>query len=882
MPAPAAYRPRAHTSHTSHNGHATAPACPGARPTRRPYPNNPPARLRPAVQAALSVLSVAACGLAAVSAGLPLPARAQAASPAASEAATPQSWQLPAGPLAPALRALAAQANLLLSFTEAQTAGKTTSGLRGRHTPQAALHALLAGTGLQAAPLPGGGYTLRAAPASTAAVPAPARPSAPAAPAAMPGAAQTLPAVTVTAAPDLSGTTEGTRSFTTRAMASATGLALSPRETPQSVSVITRERIEAQGMSSLSDAVAATPGVYTAPYDGRGEEFSARGFFIHSIQVDGVSMEWESGWSAGETRNNLAMYDRVEVVRGAGGLMTGTGEPSASVNMIRKRADSDVFTGQVQGELGSWKNRSGMVDLSAPLNASRSVRARVVAQAGSRDTFRDREHFSNSLLYGTVEADLSDATRLTVGADWKRNRPRGIPWGGLIPWYSDGSRIDWQRGYSLAPHWSQWHSSQNTVFAKLSHQLNSRWKLEVDAQKSRSTADVKVLWPEGWPDRATGLGLETERDQYDATNTYSNINLRIQGGFDAWGRQHELTAGLSSARHKLVGFRFKPGYGVLGSIWDFDGQYPEPDTTVGIEPLHHTTTRQRAIHAATRLHLTEPLKLIAGARLTNWERQGEDTTFEPAFRQRHSAVMTPYIGAVYDINNNYSAYASATRIFNPQKKRDRHGGYLDPLKGQNLEAGLKAEWLDGQLNGSLAVFQTTQDNFGVEDGNLRVPGSADEQAWRAAKGVKTRGYELELAGRLAPGWDVGLGWTQFSSKDASGERVGTTRPGRMLKLHTQYRLGGAWSKLTLGGGLHWQGRIYKDVQNPATGAPEQLRQNAYALLNLSARYQFTPQLAARLAVNNVLDKKYWANVGFFDRMTYGAPRSVMLTVDYRW
>ncbi|MDO5087509.1 MAG: secretin and TonB N-terminal domain-containing protein, partial [Comamonadaceae bacterium] len=265
MPAPAAYRPHAHTSH---NGHATAPACLGARPTRRPYPNNPPARLRPAVQAALSVLSVAACGLAAVSAGLPLPARAQAASPAASEAATPQSWQLPAGPLAPALRALAAQANLLLSFTEAQTAGKTTSGLSGRHTPQAALHALLAGTGLQAAPLPGGGYTLRAAPASTAAVPAPARPSAPAAPAAMPGAAQTLPAVTVTAAPDLSGTTEGTRSFTTRAMSSATGLALSPRQTPQSVSVITRERIEAQGMSSLSDAVAATPGVYTAPYDG--------------------------------------------------------------------------------------------------------------------------------------------------------------------------------------------------------------------------------------------------------------------------------------------------------------------------------------------------------------------------------------------------------------------------------------------------------------------------------------------------------------------------------------------------------------------------------------------------------------------------------------
>ncbi|RRD67959.1 TonB-dependent siderophore receptor [Comamonadaceae bacterium OH2310_COT-174] len=789
-----------------------------------------------------------------------------------------RSYQIPAGPLGAALARFGAEAGLILAADGQLVQGRQSPGLNGRFDAASGLAELLRGTGLHAVRRADGSYAIAPAPASAQAQ-APAAPARPAAPA----SAQTLPAVTVTAAPDLSGTTEGTRSFTTRAMASATGLALSPRQTPQSVSVITRERIEAQGMSSLSDAVAATPGVYTAPYDGRGEEFSARGFVIRNIQLDGISMPWEEGWDSGETRSALAMYDRVEVVRGAAGLLTGAGEPAASINLVRKRADSDVFTGQVRGELGSWQHRSGMVDVSAPLNASRSLRARVVAQATSRDTFIDREHFSSSLFYGTVEADLSDATRLTVGADWQRNRPQRISWGGLIPWYSDGGRIDWPRGYSLAPNWSQWHSSQNTVFAKLSHQLNSRWTLEADVQGSRHTANAKLLWADGLPERATGLGLETERNQYDAKRRQSDLSLRVHGGFDAWGRQHEITAGISSARQKLTGARTTPGEPLpLGNIWGFDGQHPAPDPTKGTEPLRNETTRQRAIHAATRLHLAEPLKLIVGARLTSWERQGEDTTFEPAFRQRHSAVMTPYIGAVYDINATYSAYASATRIFNPQKKRDRHGGYLDPLKGQNLEAGLKAEWLDGQLNGSLAVFQTTQDNFGVEDGNLRVPGSADEQAWRAAKGVKTRGYELELAGRLAPDWDVGLGWTQFSSKDASGERVGTTRPGRMLKLHTQYRLGGAWSKLTLGGGLHWQGRIYKDVQNPATGAPEQLRQNAYALLNLSARYQFTPQLAARLAVNNVLDKKYWANVGFFDRMTYGAPRSVMLTVDYRW
>ncbi|MDO5087743.1 MAG: TonB-dependent siderophore receptor, partial [Comamonadaceae bacterium] len=562
---------------------------------------------------------------------------------------------------------------------------------------------------------------------------------------------------------------------------------------------------------------------------------------------------------------------------------TGAGEPAASINLVRKRAESDVFTGQVQGELGSWQHRSGMADVSAPLNASRSVRARVVAQATSRDTFIDREHIDSQLFYGTVEADLSDATRLTLGGDWQNFKPRAQPWGALPIWDSEGRRItDWPRGYSLAPSWGSWASTQKTLFAKLEHRFNDDWTLKLDAQHADNNADLKLSWLDVKPDRRTGAGVTMGNYFHQSEHNQKNVSLRLNGAFNAWGRRHELMTGLSWARQRWWAEQTHDGEYALPNVWAFDGTVPEPSLLAEPTLMGDVRSTQRAAYVAARLHVADPLKLIVGTRVTDLKRTGgAGAAFHTSFQTHDQHVFTPYIGAVYDLGGSYSAYASATRIFKPQEERDRHGQPLPSLQGRNLEAGLKAEWLDGQITGSLAVFQTTQDKLAVPDGNLIVPGTVDEQAYRAANNVKTRGYELELTGRLAPGWDVSLGWTQFSSKEPNGARVLPEHPSRLFKLYTQYRLPGAWNKLTLGGGLNWQGRTYYDIENPVTGAAEPLAQNAYALLNLNARYQFTPQLSARLAVNNVLDKRYLNNVSVWS-LQYGAPRSVMLTVDYRF
>jgi outer membrane receptor for ferric coprogen and ferric-rhodotorulic acid len=169
--------------------------------------------------------------------------------------------------------------------------------------------------------------------------------------------------ITETANAEPVGVTEGTNSYTTDAARTATPLTMSLRETPQSVSVITQQRIQDQDLKTILDVVNNATGVSVNRYEtGRGQ-FNARGFKLNSLMIDGVPTIYEQPWSSGEIFSSLAMYDRVEVVRGANGLMTGAGDPSASLNMVRKRAYSKDLKGSVELSAGTWDTYGVQADV---------------------------------------------------------------------------------------------------------------------------------------------------------------------------------------------------------------------------------------------------------------------------------------------------------------------------------------------------------------------------------------------------------------------------------------------------------------------------------------------------------------------------------------
>ncbi len=693
-------------------------------------------------------------------------------------------------------------------------------------------------------------------------------------------AVATLPAVTVKAATPRA-TTEGTGSYTTESTATATGLNLSVRDTPQSVSVVTRQRIDDQAMTTVADALRNTIGVSIKPADRGRNSVSARGFDITNFQFDGVPT---ATGNVGLETLNTAIYDRVEVVRGATGLLNGAGDPSAAVNLVRKHADSRVFTGELSAELGSWNQRTATVDLSTPLTANGAVRARFVANVSRQDAFIDLENTRNSVVYGVIDADLTPDTRLSLGASEQRDKRNGVLWASLPYWYADGTRTDWDRSKTTATRWNQWDTVDRTAFATLEHRLSTGWVLRGDLSAHRQKEDSKLLWLWGDPDRATGLGLLGTPYHYLTKPRQTHVNVSATGPFSLLGREHELHVGVMRSKLK-DGWTNRDTLGpdpdALPDFNTWDGSYAEPPMGARYVGSAGETT-QSAVYGVARLQLADPLKLIVGARVSNWRRDEQAAVWTPAaYTIEHNGVVTPYAGLVVDVNPQLSAYASYTDIFKPQDSRDRNGDYLDPLQGKSYEAGLKAELLGGRLNASGAVFRTEQSNFAVVDAGFFVPGTSDP-AFRTADGVVVKGYELELSGELAPGWDLAVGWTQFSAKDATGADVAVDHSRRQLKVFTTYRLAGAWRGLSVGGGVSWEGDRPARATNPVTGLEEKVGQPAFAVAEAMARYAFSERLSLQLNVFNLFDKKYRNGSWWGAPYTYGEPRRILVTGAYRF
>ena len=689
-----------------------------------------------------------------------------------------------------------------------------------------------------------------------------------------------LPQVIVTGSGP-SDVTEGSASYTTGATGTATGLKLSVRDTPQSVSVVTRERIEDQAMMTVADALRGTIGISVKPVDRGRNQLSARGFDITNFQFDGIPMA--TGNIGIETANTV-IYDRLEVVRGATGLLGGAGDPSAAVNLVRKHADSKVFTGSVSGQLGSWKQRTGTVDLSTPLNQDGSVRARFVANASKQDAFIDLEHTDSTVFYAVVDADLGKNTRLSVGVSDQRDQRNGVLWAGLPYWYTDGTRTNYDRSKTTATNWNQWDTHEQTAFANVQHTLANRWTLRADISHHRQNEDSKLLWMWGTPDRVTGLGMEAAPYHYISDPKQTQVSASAGGPFQLFGRNHEITVGVTHSRLN-EGWSNRDAVGTMAPLGDFnawDGSYAEPAMGARYAGSGGTTV-QSAIYSAARLQLTDKLKAIIGGRVGNWERKEEAAAWtSAAYTIEHKGIATPYAGLVYDLGEQTSAYASYADMFKPQTSRDRNGSYLDPLIGKSYEAGLKGEFMDGKLNASAAVFRTEQSNFAVADVGFFVPGTTNP-AFRTAQGVTVKGYEMEVSGELAPNWSLSLGWTQFSARDADGVDVAVDHARKQLKLFTKYALRNQWRGLSVGGGVNWESGRPASAANPATGVTEKVGQPAYALLEVMARYEFDPKLALQLNISNLADKKYRSGSYWWGApYTYGEPRKVLLTMDYRF
>ncbi|WP_349970596.1 TonB-dependent siderophore receptor [Pseudomonas caspiana] len=667
----------------------------------------------------------------------------------------------------------------------------------------------------------------------------------------------------------LGSTTEGSNSYTTGEMATATKLPLTMRETPQAVTVITRQRMDDQAMTSINDVVRAAPGLFLNYANGPGRQsYMSRGFDIDNLMYDGIPSGY-NGVSVG-VQPNLAMFDRVEVVRGATGLVTGAGNPSAAINLVRKRplAEQKVT---LTGAAGSWDDYRGELDASSPLNDSGTLRGRVVTSYRDANSFIDGVEEDHGLFYAVTEADLNEDTTLTVGFSHQKDKTNYF-WGSSMIG-ENGHHLDLPRSYNPGTKWENKDQETNTVFAELRHRLANDWKLQINANYAEQNALFSGSYQSRW-----ATDRELQRTVYQAANDENQAGLDAfaSGPFEAFGRTHELVVGASKRIYDMTNQDYDP-YNFF--YWPLNAGKPNF--------IHTTTTRevttQDGVYMTTRLNLADPLKLILGGRLDWYDYDNRDGDGD----YKVTRNVTRYAGLIYDLDDHHSAYVSYSDIFTPQSAKDTSGTPLKPIVGKNYEIGIKGEYFDGALNASMAVFRVDQENRGV---TVVVPDCPQSSCSEASGEIRSQGIDFELQGALTENWQVGGGYTYARThtiKDASApqnvnQRFDTDLPEHLFKLTTSYHFQGPLEKLRVGGNVSWQSRMYNDI-DLADGGSYRLEQGGYAITDLMAGYEVNKNLDLQLNANNVFDRKYYssiANSSDYGGDIYGTPRNMMLTAKY--
>jgi len=686
--------------------------------------------------------------------------------------------------------------------------------------------------------------------------------TAPQPPAAAASAAVELPAVKVSARQDRA--TEGTGAYTTGTTTTATKMGLSLRETPQSISIVTRTQIDDFALRSVNDLLGGVTGVNVERVETDRTYFSVRGFDVSNFQLDGIGLPFATGDQLGDI--DTAFYDRVEVLRGANGLMSSTGNPSATVNFVRKRPTAE-FQASAGLTVGSWNNRRLDGDVSSALNDAGTVRGRLVAAVQEKDSWLDRYSLEKNLFSAIVEADLAPGTLLAVGHSEQHNKPKSPMWGALPLYDSEGVETNYERSASTAADWAYWNTDDTQTFAELTQQLSGGWQAKAVAMRRVMESDAELLYIYGSPDRSTGLGLFSYPSKYEHTERQWLADVTVSGPVTLAGRRHELVFGANAARsdNRLHSSDDDVNQ-ELSEDTVLSGSFPRPAFDTGTSGFADFRDRRYSLYAAARLNLADDLKLITGANLTRARSEGVQYSESHAYAKTRA---TPYLGATYDLNSQASLYASYASIFNPQFKIDRSNALLPPIEGSNAELGVKGEWFDKRLNGSLAVFRTRQDN---------APEFDTFTTHSTYKGVNAQstGFELDLGGSLAPGWEASAGYTQMTIKDrTTGGPARTYVPRKTLRVATSYRLR-AMPDLKVGARVKWQDDIHRDQ-----GGGIVSRQDAYALLDLMVRYDFNKNFSATLNLDNVTDEKYITSL-YWSQGYYGAPRSGSLSLSWQY
>lgn len=658
-----------------------------------------------------------------------------------------------------------------------------------------------------------------------------------------------------TSASKVQSSTEQSNSYTSNIVHINRGT-LSIKEIPQSVVVVTRQRLDDQNLQTLAQAMRQTIGATIVPYRNGVEGFYMRGYEVDQYQFDGL----KGISSAFSSSFDTAIFDHIEVLKGPAGLLQGAAEPSGTVNMVRKRAlkklnASAAFFG------GSYDSYREEADVSIPLAQEGRFRGRLVAAQDNRKSFIDEVYVNKSVLYGTLEYDFDTQTTLSIGATYQGGN--SVTGAGL-PSIKDGGVYNISRSTFLGDKWNRQTEDRTRYFVDLEHRLNNGGEIRIAFNAlNEETYEKTSAWSSSYPD---ALGnVQTQQDKFDRNQQDRAIDAYITTPFQLFGR-HNILVGISHTSN-TVSYQFiKSSQLLTKNLFHPTHDSPEPDWSKASISQYPSKTQEDALYGQLRLKFFN-VALIGGIRLSWWEDK-LDT------KLKFNAKATPYAGLIYDITPTYSIYASFAQVFKPQSNKTFDNKAINPRTGNQYEIGMKAGWLEDKLNAQAAFFWIDEQNRALSD--------PEHSGFSLAMGeARSLGGDIELTGEIFSFWDISMGYSYVKTKYVKAD---PKEQGRILAPNTPEHSFKLWNRHNIS---HWKigwGVIVSGPIHSQTwlGVDREM-QGSYAIVSAMLGYKLNDNLEVNLNIDNAFDHKYYARADGWTRQNhYGDPRSFMLSIRARY
>lgn len=796
-----------------------------------------------------------------------------------------QQYAIPANALSAVLKQFAIQSQLTLAYEPQNISKIQSSGLTGHYTIEQALQILLKPHQFKATKLTNGGYSIHKIESLNSAT--------------LNNQASTQskeifqlnPIIIKTANPNVQP------SPITQQDPSATQLATmvmkaesthqtkvgkssqSLKEVPQSVSVMSRERLDQQGLKTLDDVMLQTTGV-TREQLWLNNNYSARGLKIENIRYDG------GGASSLQDRSNsadMAQYDSVELLRGADGLF-GAGEAGGVINLTSKRPKAETeFVTTLSA--ASWNNYRGEFDATGSLNEDQTIQGRLVTVIQDQDFFYKPTHNRREMVYGALSFELLPETTLFTGASYQKDKTDAF--NASLPRWEDGADLHLPRSTTMGAPWGWMERENISFFANLQHQINDDWKTQLNIRHNIGNDKINGAEMEGAVSYDT-LQSQWWRYQDNTKFKETTLDLNLQGSFYLFGQKHDLILGLDHANNQKdykQNWTYYADGNAIDRVAPPEWAYPPSDWN----SIGETTNKKTGTYGSLRIRPIDHLALIIGGRYT----LKDDNIFHNLktnieTKKLQDKTFIPYYGIVYDLTDQTSLYASSAEIYKSQANYlNANNQPLDPITGTNYEVGIKSTLLNDQLNASFALYQIKKEGEGV-----RISGSRSSPCCYIDSGLyESKGFEVEFNGNITPDWNMSFGYTynENANKRNTDQPFNTYTPKHLLKIWTNYRLNQLIEGLEVGGGVTAQSKNYINgsVQafNPATqdfdGEYKQIEiiQPKYAIWSARMAYEINPYWNVAFNLNNILDKRYYSTIGQPGYGNfYGEPRSMMLTL----